>query len=282
MTVTINAASAGIDLSVGEARADVALGNNVVIFHLTKGFSLIRVEDIGLEPDPAFQGLGHFTLSLGPRDTLKGWDFGFIQLAKLNAGAAFYAGRIRNEGSISVLFRNAMPAFLLLDSRTDRTPFTQPKGLQFQRNGNTITCGTQDHPALKVPRELRNSGRNVNNFLFQVVDDREFWSVLSVSDPQDQKKYLAHFHWQISNDVTFAWRDGKPVVTKKRCRFTVLGQGKGAPADAELQGLLANPVPPQFNETAQNAVVQAFRGARGPNRTENNTWFVNVPPDFFT
>jgi hypothetical protein len=30
------------------------------------------------------------------------------------------------------------------------------------------------------------------------------------------------------------------------------------------------------------ALIQAIRGARGPNRSENTSWFTTVPRDFFS
>lgn len=175
-----------------------------------------------------------------------------------------------------------MPDKLLLDSMPDITPFTRGSNSRFQLNNNEITCPTSDHPALKVPKELRNSGRNIKNFLFHVIDNREFWSVLTAIDPQGKRQHLAHFHWQISHNVKFSWRGGNPVVTSKKSSFTLHGKAKQAPTDTELQPLLANPVPPQFNIAAGNAVLQAFAGARGGNRTENEFWFPNVPADFFS
>jgi len=281
MSVVINAASVDFDLITNKAVADVTAGNRIVVFHLTEGFDLFKVEDQGAEPTAAFSGIGHFKVALGAGDSLAGWKIGVVQLAKLHEGSAFYAGRIRNEGSVSVIFKNAMPSPLLLDSRKDRTPFTRPAP-QCQLDGNEVTCPTSDHPALKVPKEQRNSGRNIQNFLFHVLDDREFWSVLTAIDPQGKRQHLAHFHWQISHNVKFNWVGGRPVVASKNSTFTLHGKAKGPPPDADLQGLLADPQPPQFNEAADQAMLQSFRGARGPNLRENDFWFNNVPPNFFS
>jgi len=281
MAFTIDAGSADIKLVVDRAKADTTAGERSVFFHLTNGFDLATVEGLGAEPRPAFSADGRVKVALGGANALANAKFGFVQLAKMHFGQAFYAGRISREGSIAVMFQNAMPAKLLLDSLDDRTPFTR-QAPQFQLFGNEIRCETSDHPALKVPRELRNSGRNVKNFLFHVIDNREFWSVLTAIEPGGKRHFLHHFHWQVSYNVVFNWVGGKPTPASNRSRFTLHGKAKGGPTDADLQGLLTSPVGPQFNVAAAEAMLKAFLGARGPNRTENDRWFNNVPVTFFT
>jgi hypothetical protein len=56
---------------------------------------------------------------------------------------------------------------------------------------------------------------------------------------------------------------------------------KGAPTEQAIAGLLKDPVGPQFNDTAKQAITTAMLGPRGSNRSENPGWFVNVPHDFF-
>jgi len=280
MSVTINAASADIDIAAGNAKSDATPGRNIVVFHLTKGFDLSQVEDHGAEPGPAFEAFGHVKVAVSGGNPLAGWEFGFIQIVQMHTGQAFYAGRKRSEGSISVMFERAMPNLVLLDSRDDRSPWTV-KSSRFTLDRGEITCPTSDHPALKVPRKLRNSGRNIDNFLFHVLADLEFWSVMTAIDPGGKKQQLANFHWQVSHNVQFVWRNGDPQAATKKSAFTVHGKAKGAPTDSTPGSLLQSPAPPQFNTAVETAMKQAFLGARGPNRTENDSWFANVPLDFF-
>ena len=41
------------------------------------------------------------------------WNFGFVQIAKLSSGRAWYAGRKKSEGGIGVYFDNAMSSSVL-------------------------------------------------------------------------------------------------------------------------------------------------------------------------
>jgi hypothetical protein len=276
MAFTLNDASAVVTLSMGDAAARVTPGSRAAIGNLTKGFDLAGIEDRGEQPGPAWSATGNVQGSGVP----DGWDFGYVQLCKQHAGQVFYAGRIRSEGSIIVSFDKAMPAALMLDSLSDRSPWTINQG-RFTKAGGKITMPTGDHPAIKVPLKLRNSGRNVDNFLFQLIDDREFWTIMTAIDPKGKQHNLLHFNWRVQYNCMFSWMAGKPVP-KDSSKFTLVGQGKGAPKDGELQGLISAPVPPQFNEAAGTAIKVSLLGARGPNRTEQDTWFLNVPPTFFT
>ena len=281
MAVTVNAGSAGIDIVAHNANADVTVGSRSVFFHLTQGFSLAGSEGLNQQPGPALSAIGHVKVATSGPDALKGWNFGFVQLTKMHFGAAYYAGRMRKEGAVAVTFKNAMPADLLLDSKDSHSPWTVP-GPQFQLVGNEINCSTMDHPALKVPRTVNNSARiNITNFLFHVIDRREFWSVLTAVAPDGKRQHLAHFHWRVDHNVMFKWVAGNPVPASKACSFQLLGKAAGAPADAELQGLLGNPVAPQFNDAAEKALLQAFLGGRGDNRSELPNWFNNVPDSFY-
>ena len=281
MPLTLNAGSAGIDPDVAKAKADATPGKRSVFFHLTEGFDVDVVEGQGVQPQKALSAKGHVKVGLSGAKPTDGWQFGFVQLTKLIAGQAFYAGRTSREGSIAVMFERAMPAPLLLDSLPDRTPWTR-SATRFQLVGSEIKCETEDHPALKVPRELRNSGRNVDNFLFHVIDTRLFWSVLTAIEPGGKRHHLAHFHWEVSHNVTFKWLAGKPLPGKKTSTFTLHRNAKGPPSESELAPLLASPAAPHFNVAAEKALIQSFLGARGPNRTENERWFSNVPNDFFS
>jgi hypothetical protein len=275
MSLTLNAASADVDLSLGDAKARVTPGTRIVVGNLTKGFDITAIEDRGQQPGEALSAVGR----VGATGSPAGWQIGFVQICKLNAGQVYYAGRIRSEGSIAVMFERAMPAQVLLDSLADRTPWTRLTD-RFKMTGNQITSPTGDHPAVKVPQKLRNSGRNVDNFLFHMIDDREFWSIFTAIDPTGKRTSLAHFHWKVRYEAKLTWNGGRPTV-QDSSHFDPGSKAKGAPSEPELQSLIGNPVGPQFNDAAAAAMKTAFLGARGPNRTENDTWFLNVPAGFY-
>jgi len=275
----INGAGAKIDLSYAEAKGDVAVGKRSVFFHLTKGFSLSQSEDNNAEPGFAFTGTGHLPIV----GDLTNWNFGFVQIAKMNSGRAFYAGRKKSEGGVGVFFDNAMTSKVLLDSLDTRSPWTVGVD-RWKVESGQIKCVTADHPALKVPREVRNAGRNVQNFLFHVLDDREFWTVLGARTPTDKMEYYAYFHWQVSHNVKFNWVNGDPVVDKNNSRstYSMLEKGKGPPTSGELKSLLDNPDQPQFNKASEDAMIKAYWGARGANRVEVDESYMNVPRTFWT
>lgn len=281
MAVTVNAATAGINIVAQNAKADLTIGTDIVAFHLTEGFNISTVE-AGGEPGPAFTAVGHVKINKGPGDNLNGWKFGFIQFARANFTGVFYAGRISSEGSVSIIMHEppALPNALLLDSKAPFTPFTRPEP-RFDEFANEVSAGTSDHPATKVPKTFRNSLKNVKNFLFHFIDRREFWSVFTAIDPTGRKQHLAHMHWTQSHNVKFNWHGGNPVVASKITNFQFDRNVSGPPTEPELQPLLQNPVPPQFNNAAGEAIKLAFLGPRGPNRSENPSWFNNVPINFF-
>jgi len=282
MTLTLNAASATLTPQDGGAVAAVTPGDKSVFFHLTKGFDL-GAANASQQPGVAVAVLGRVAVATSGPHPMDGWQFGFIQITQMVSGMAFYAGRTSREGSISVLFENAMPARVLLDSLDDRSPWTRPEPRAALVNGS-IECSSSDHPAMKLPRKLRNSGRNVDNFLFHAIDHRLFWTVLTAIEPDGRTRHhLAHLHWSVHHNVQFRWRAGQPTVGRSSGRgYELLRRTRGAPTEPELQALLVNPQPPQFNPASANAMLQAFWGARGPNRTENDRWFNNVVPDFYT
>lgn len=263
------------------ARATVTAGKASVFFHLARGFDLAAA-DAGREPGEAVAVLGRFAAAAGGARPSEGWEFGFVQLTKMVSGKAYYAGRLSREGSIAVSFENAMPAPLLLDSLDDRSPWTR-RAPRFTLANGLVECRSSDHPTMKLPRKLRNSGRNVDNFLFHAIDERLFWTVLTAVETSSRKRHhLAHLHWCVHHDVKFQWRGGEPTPMHSRGRgYALLRNARGAPPEAELQALLADPQPPQFNPASSQALLQAFLGARGANRSENERWFMNVPSDFY-
>ena len=268
--------SARIEIAAANARPGVSIREKTVIFHLTQGFDGSGIAG------PAFEAKG--VIPADPSFGAAGSDLGFVQVMRTDFFGAFYAGRIRGEGSVAVVAHvpPALPKAVLLDSDDAFSPWTR-KAPRFVKAGATISASTSDHPASLVPRTVRNSLRNVNNFLFHFVDRRTFWSALTARDPAGIRTVLSHFLWELHHDVTFTWRGGQPAVSTSRSTFKILqGDVKGVPADPEVAGLLTTPVGPQANTAAAAALQLAFKGPRGPNRSENEGWFFNVPADFYT
>ena len=276
LTLTVDSAKAQPDLFINP------IGH--VICHLTQGFSSATF--------PAGQGNAitagaHVPVTPGPGEKVSDWNFGFVQVARLvtpETQGFFYAGRMRSEGSMTVN-PNVAPALaspVLYDAfgsppdpwfDTPTSSFIPPK----------VNAGWGDHPALKIPLRLRNTGRNVDNFLFQIIFDRVFWTIFTAVDPAGGIKYVAHFKWQVRYDVELVWVSQVATLRRNKSVATVLAaKVAGAPTDADLQPLLAKPSGARANILYGQAVNQAFFGARGPNRTENDVQFTSVPRDFWS
>lgn len=256
-----------------------------IICHLTQGFVS---SSFPTGQSNAITAAAHVPVALGPNESVSAWNFGFVQIGRVNPGqsfsAIFYAGRMRSEGSITVN-PNVPPALAspILYDATGSPPdpwFETPTG-SFAASRINATWG--DHPALKVPLKLRNSGRNVDNFLFQLIFDREFWTIFTATDPAGKINYIAHFHWQVRYDIELMWRNQDAVLRQNKSVARVIdAKVKGAPANPDLQPLLARPSGDRANKVYSQAVTQAFFGARGPNHTENDKWFMTVPSDFWS
>jgi hypothetical protein len=212
------------------------------------------------------------------------WDFGFVQIAKAKCMEFYYAGRMASEGAIScrVHIPPALQSPIVLDSEASRSPWTV-SAPRFNSSGSAIHATTGDHPAAKVPFKLRNVKRNADNYLYHVIDEREFWSVFTAVDPNNRRIYLAHCHWVQRHNQKFLWRNYAPQKGANNSTFSFVDRDvKGAPTAQELQGILNNPTGGDiFNEVADRAMVQALLGPTGPNRTELDVWFPGCGNPYF-
>ncbi|MGB8473589.1 MAG: hypothetical protein WCE61_05820 [Candidatus Acidiferrum sp.] len=267
------------------AKADVLInpvGN--IICHLTQGFNSSTYP---LGQGNAITAGAHLPVVPGPGESVSAWNFGFVQIGRIINPAftgIFYAGRIRREGSITV--NPSVPPGLASPILYDATgsppdPWFETPNPSF--TPPNINAGWGDHPSLKVPLKLRNSGRsNVDNFLFQLILDREFWTIFTATDPPGKIHYIAHFHWQVRYDLELMWRNGNAALRRNKSFHKVLeAKVMGAPTDPALRTLLANPSGDRANKLFGHSITQSFLGPRGPNRTENDNWFATVPYDFW-
>jgi hypothetical protein len=248
-----------------------------VVCHLTHNFN---------NPDSvatAFTATGKVNIALGPSDKLIGWEFGFVQFQKVNNIGFFYAGKKSSDGSISINVHKApaMTQTLALDSNDTYSPWTKP-GPRFTHKAPKITCVTGDHPLTKVGRELVNQTTKATNFLFHIVDEREFVSVFSARDPNGTMQHLAHFDWKLRYDVKFTWKGGTPTHQMQSSSTFKTGKVvQGPPTDQAIVALLPTLAGPQANTLMLAAIVKAINGGQGANRTDNAKHFINVPFDFF-
>lgn len=275
MAVTVHARTAAITLVGQNAKPGIDIKSEKVVCHLTNGY---RRED---SVSRAFQAVGSVRITLGPGDSLSGWQFGFLQFQKTNFAGYFYAGKAPSHGSVSILISEppAMPQKLALDSNDNYSPWTVPQP-RFEHFPPEINAGTGDHPLNRAATKVVNKITDKVNFLFHVVDHREFWSVFTAQNPAGNVQHLAHFRWELRYDFMFAWAGDKPSVFRNGSSFKLGAVASGPPKEAEVSALLAKPSPPQANELMKKAVLRAISGSR-PNRADNQHWFANVPVTFF-
>jgi len=132
-------------------------------------------------------------------------------------------------------------------------------------------------------REVLNFTTGVENFLFQVIDDRDAWSIFTIQDNRGQFQHLAHVHWFLRYDLTFQWRANAIQLMGNLSRFRVEPAAKGAPPEPALQSLLSS-ISPTMSPLANDQTAQALRTVLihpNPNRSDNANRFSNVPRDFF-
>jgi hypothetical protein len=279
--MTVNPATAKITGNLDTAVPDVHFQNGQgVACHLTQGFD----KAVGWTNGKAFTAVGE----VGIAGSVADWGFGFIQLCRAKFCGAFYAGRIPSEGSIGLRSHNppALPKAVLLDSDDDFSPWTSASP-RFSVDGSAIHANTGDHPATAVHLNVTNRMTKVPNFLFHVVDIREFVTIFTAKDPGGARQYLAHFEWTLVYDFKFSWRGGNPVKVGSLSSFPrgAIQSIRGAPTASVWQALLANPTGPQCNDQTKKAIHQAGTGGQGPNRSDNTGYFNdpanNVPPDFW-
>lgn len=177
-------------------------------------------------------------------------SFGFVQIVRVNNHSVFYAGRMSREGSISVVVHvpPALPNPVMLDG--DETDVAGIPPEPWYKNPNLssfvppqIHSSWSDHPMGQVRLKLQNPATsNVDNFLFQYIDDADFWTIFTAQDPGGAPRYIAHFHWQVRQDFEFNWVGGMAQLKRSKSFFKMIDRNvKGRPMEADLQPVLTTP-----------------------------------------
>jgi hypothetical protein len=238
---------------------------------------------------------GHAEFSLGPGDSLSGWKVGFMQIIYQSVSITRYSGRTPTEGSIICDDRPAISSGPLLDClnkntipwvNTDRTGlFTGGTS-----SGKAAAINTQDHPSTGAPLAMKNRATSVYNFLYDFRQEQEFWTILTAMDPAGARQYLGYCHWRVVHKVDFIWPNAAPQSTNWGA-FTRLDQDKGqfvpgAPTEADLQPILANPVGPIANDVLRKshaaAVDPTEPGGNFWSHTESDKGLSPIRPDFWS
>ncbi len=276
--VTINKSTAKLNVITDGAVPALKVMSSWVVANLSKGFSVNGDTEAF---NPAISINGTVQVSFGSRPELDRWKFGFIQIHRINKLDMFYAGKNRSDGSITIQVAESpvMTQKLCLDSEPEFTPWTHSNDF-FVTEGKVANFSV-DHPASKAGFDRGNRLKQRTNFLFHLIDSRDLWTVFTALDPEGKFTHLAHVHWRLEYNFMFEWRNGKPQVKSDKSSFPKPNAfALGAPTDAGLASLLAKPVPPHANEMTRKAIQLAIGGVP-PNRTDHETRFGNVPPDFY-
>lgn len=277
--ITVDVASAIIGANFNLVKPDVVLdgglSGDVVVAHLTQGLNKRNPENSGA----AFRIDGQVGIAVDAGGQSVGFEVAFLQFVRFNFAGLFYAGRKRTEGSIGILIHPALAKPVLLDPNPTMPPWISEA--PFTRVRNLAKNAMGDHPYLQCARQGWNFTTSVPNFLFHMIDDRDFWTVFSVRRADGKFQHLMHIHWHVRHDVKFQWLGANPSP-RIASSFTADPQPtKGAPTDGDLLPLLAAPLPPNANDEFFAALQRAAQKPPNPHRRDNDLWFPNIPSNFF-
>jgi len=247
-------------------------GPKRAVFHLTKGYSL-GGETITHAWKAAGEAPGQ-----SKSGTAGDEEMGFLQTQEVEKVQFFYAGENSSHGSMIIDIGPSLSPKTCLDTEDNVEPWTSDS--RSLVNG-IWKASTGDHPASRCPLSIGNISRNKPNFLFHVLDRRKYVTVLTFR-LGTQFIPLRWFEWSVAHDVKFKWVGGKPKVAQQNSKITFSGVVQvGQPKGKTVQGIVKKPGRPFGNDltrrTIQGVVVGYLTG-----RTANDTWFSNVPADFWT
>jgi hypothetical protein len=294
MAISIDFKSAKIDVDDAGAMPNVATGIKRAVIHLTRGFR-------GPDADPvsdnnAFKITGDVdvlvdTIAEGD-DVLNGsWQFGFIQILKVDSVSFTWSGRRDSEGEVfiplssepawptanlvcldgdpgTVLFYNSNP-------HTGLRRRAQPGQKILVHISNSMT----DHPAMGTIYKVPNNVTKTQNFLSGMERELEGFAVFTARDGAGSLHPIAHVHWHLKTDARFKWRRNTPTGAM---RTQILEFGPpllSLPVDPSVRTLLSRPTPPLHNDLSKGALARAPRSALSKQDSAKRSLF--LPQDFF-
>jgi hypothetical protein len=256
---------------------DTETGVLVMVGHLPKNFT-----DVNNFGEALFwSGEAAVRSAVSDPAELKTLRFGFIQFCRFDAWNFTWVGRSPSEGEIDINPFGALTATVSLDSNADATPFTNTIELPVSRGIARASHG--DHPAVKAPVQKVNRSNQANNFLFEVINRRRFWTILSAQERSTGRlQHLASHSWDLVYRFNLSWRGGSPVISLNQSDLSPVDPvTTGPPTESALSSLLESPGPPFHNvlgRAARNAAVTGGLPTREDLLTRRA---VNVPADFF-
>lgn len=303
--IEIHKKTVGIDKITGQAKPGAAFlpgaHGPVVVLHLTNGF----------DPNPkkvrwAFNFLGHVKVDINPKATMTPHMFGFVQYLRHNSMALYYAGRKKEEGSVSIeiaqpeiihdyyldCYPHTIRPFIV--SPNNYSPFYaegQTKLVAPTFSGPIYITGEQnanmgDHPVWPFQQQIQNVTTKKENYIYHVIDEREACSIFSVLTPYGSFIHLAHVSWKLRYEFKFRWHRGvpQPQVAENKSHFKVGNVVPGAPVEDWLINSavseLSSTQSPISNEH-WNPIIHTAQTTHNPYRTDEKEWMPTVTSDFY-
>ncbi|HUD67828.1 MAG TPA: hypothetical protein VMQ17_24810 [Candidatus Sulfotelmatobacter sp.] len=277
----IDASSAGIDVTSGEAHpratlfTNSALNEDFAICNLTKGFSF----------DPtlvqtAFTFGGHVKFT-GHSADFNSSLIGFVQFMSHEKAVITYLGQDPKAGHIVIDVGSAIGTSFLLDAfQHPQLPFMRPPGA-IEGDGELLTS-TGDHPVMSIRTVLRNTKTGAANSLFKILDVRRAVSIFTIKNAAGYFQHLTHVGWNLTYSIEFGILDGDLTVRHNLSTFTMDAVALGAPTNATFKGIagpLAQLKPPLANVVAKAALTSTFTPGN-PARRDLDGHPPGAPSDF--
>jgi hypothetical protein len=252
MALALDKSSATIAVDKTGAKTAIEVGTDNALLHCTRNVRVNLVNTPGF-PDPTNGPAIRFTgkvfiagnpASSADRVDITKFQVALIQVATVMVYEMRYAGRMNNEGSMTVNIRagfNPNPCF---DGKTTSLDdaFTNANNIVTQvqgpKPGFLISSIRDDSPFTHVTLRFENRVVPAPNFLFSARRDEGFVTYLVVRVPDGTIHFLSHVGWHIIWHGEFQWKapGEKPTVVMRTSTFD-LGQvllGEPVPADASL------------------------------------------------
>jgi hypothetical protein len=279
-------------------RPNLFINSSHVVCHLSHGFNPAGVPNNEFGSvnngsidraisEAAWRAKAEFRLDTRDKAEIAKFEFGFIQIMFDGQFLMQYAGAKPQLGSLAIApdFQNTT----YLDSNPAHTPWTLPPADREILIDDRIICFTGDHPAFLAKRRTENFHRNfgdsaaIDNHVQFISHSMHFITVLAQFEKKSlQVQALASFRWQLKYQFEVKYVNGTPVV---RNASTIKFDPQAKVGDPGFNGdekkIFDSRSGLFFNTVAPGKYRAALqRGSTA--RTESDTWFLNVPRDFFT
>jgi hypothetical protein len=271
LSITPN--SAKLTFNFGQAKPAAALpllkNKRFIVAHLTAGFTDANT----IAPAITWTGKALVTSKVSNPAELTTLRFGFIQIQRVDKLTLTYVGRTPADGEADIkVAPSPNPA---LDSFAAFSPFMNAKIIPVKAGVAEATAA--DHPGFEGLAILANTQTGANNFLFEMTDARTFFTVFTAQDVATKKfQHLAHHSWELIYKFRLIWRNGTPQIFSNSSSLKPAPAKAGAPTDAAVAALLANPKPPFATDAYAKAMGTAIA-----TRNDSATRTTSVPSDFF-